>query len=181
MNPVKTWRRIRDAGAWQGLRVCVALMALACVSGALHAQQKLPDLKGIGDPTRPPPGLMVKPGQAGVPAAPSGASGASGVAGSSGEAAAEKPRPVKLALQAIRYDLDTGDAVAMINDELVQVGSKVAGMSVVSISRHGAVLKGPSGTRRLRLLSDEAEEEVDPKPASGTGETAKEGGRKESK
>ena len=70
----------------------------------------------------------------------------------------------------------------MINDELVSVGDKVGGMRVISITRETAVLKGPSGVRRLSLLVDEREEMPSKavSVASEKGEAA-EGGRKESK
>jgi hypothetical protein len=149
----------------------LALLMGLFAAGSLHAQQDA--LKGIGDPTRAPAGVTGKQA-AGTPG--SAAPAASGA--SSPEDEAEKPKPVVLTLQAIRYDLGNGQAVAMINDELVHIGDKVSGLSVVSISRNVAVLKGPAGQRRLVLLLES--EEMDPKSVTDKGGAAKRG-RKESK
>lgn len=125
----------------------VAALTLWMTTGeALHAQQDF--FKGVSDPTKAPPGVMLQPKDGTPEAAASAASSAS-------QADEVKAKPIVLTLQAIRYDVATGQAVAMINDELVQVGGKVEGMSVVSISRNVAVLKGSSGMRRLTLLDEE--------------------------
>jgi hypothetical protein len=89
-----------------------------------------------------------------------------------------KRKPVVLTLQAIRYDVRTGQAVALINDQVVLVGDKVGDMSLVSLSRNVAVLKGASGQRRLTLLPDT--EDVNENPATDTAHAARRG-RKESK
>ncbi|MFT3858370.1 MAG: hypothetical protein QM742_13020 [Aquabacterium sp.] len=139
------WRARARAGA----------CALACCVIPLWAQANpfMEELKSIGDPTRPPYGAMRK-GSAQDQAAAVPADG------SAPDAAATKPkpRPVHLKLQGIRYDAARGHGVAMINDEIVEVGDSVAGMKVVSISSQMAVLKGESGVRKLRLQIDPDEQ-----------------------
>jgi hypothetical protein len=153
----------------------LALLMGVFAAGSLYAQQD--PLKGIGDPTRAPAGVAGKQSIGGARgSAVAAAQGASGASSPDGEA--EKPKPVVLTLQAIRYDPGNGQAVAMINDELVEVGGKVSGLSVVSISRNVAVLKGPAGQRRLALLLES--EEINPKSSTDKGGTAKRG-RKEIK
>lgn len=153
------------------LRVAGLLIALAV--GFIGSASGADDLTGIGDPTRPPPGVMVK--RNGTP----GAAGAPGEAASGASVPDDdaQPKPVELSLQAIRFIPDTGHAVAMINGELVEVGDTVTGMRVMTISRTVTVLKGPGGLRRLTLELDS--DESNSKPTSGEG--AATGGRKESK
>lgn len=131
-------------------------------------------LDGIGDPTRPPAGVMLS-------AAAAASAAASGVAPAEAPPPEDRPKPVVLDLQSIRYQPDTGQAVAVINGEVVEVGDKVGDMRVISISRHGAELKGPAGVRKLTLRFDVIESsESDPLPEVGKVGTAARG-RKESK
>ncbi len=162
MSMTNTWPR--------AAAVCLALLCL--VGMVVQAQ----DLKGIGDPTRPPPGAVISAVDGAASAASSPESAASDA---EGEQEAAKSRQLDLSLQAIRVDTGEGRAVALINDQLVRVGDTVEAMRLVSLSRNVAVLKGPTGVRRLTLLP-EAEDVNDDKPKTDTARTAKRG-RKESK
>lgn len=126
----------------------VSLACLLPLAVTVGAQQ----LKGVGDPTRPPPGVMLR-----VPGAGAGdaqtAAGAASAAASAASAAVVVRVPVALSLTAIRYVADSGAGVALINEKWVQVGEKVAGMTVTAITREDVLLKGPSGGQRLTLFS----------------------------
>lgn len=129
-----------------------ACLLLCLVPVWVQAMPWMEELKGIGDPTRPPYGAAM------------GKGGALPIEGAASDAAAAKPKvkPVGLKLQGIRYDAARGHGVAMINDEIVEVGDSVSGMKVVSISAQMAVLKGPGGVRKLRLLVDPEEPAPEP-------------------
>lgn len=127
----------------------VALLPLAAVSAE-------PDLRGVGDPTKPPPGVLARQlGGAGgsmpaddAAAAAAVAAAASAASAAAAEAAAESKA---LALTGIRINLGSGEGVALVGDEVVKVGDKVRGMTVVSITHDTVELKGPAGARRLTL------------------------------
>jgi len=155
-------------------RAAAACLVLLCLAGMVVQAQ---DLKGIGDPTRPPPGAVLSVEEGAASAASSPESAASDA--EQGEQEAAKPRAPEWSLQAIRVDVRDGRAVALINDQLVHVGDTVEEMRLVSLSRNVAVLKGRTGTRRLALLP-EAEDVNDDKPKTDTARTAQRG-RKESK
>ncbi|MBI2749359.1 MAG: hypothetical protein HYX43_08510 [Burkholderiales bacterium] len=139
---LRTW-------AWAGL----ALLALY----PLVARPAEPDLRGVGDPTRPPPGVMLKqfgaaggsaPADAGAVAALGGVAAAAPAA--SAASAAESPFH-GLSVTSIRIDLATGEGVAVVGDDVVKVGDKVRGMTVIEITHDTVVLKGQAETRRLVL------------------------------
>ncbi|TAK92920.1 MAG: hypothetical protein EPO09_14260 [Aquabacterium sp.] len=142
--------RYRVCGSLNAL-VLLGLMALLpwpALSGEV-------DLRGIGDPTRPPPRVVAR--QAGAGGAGSGspevdAVAAAAAASAASAAAAEAEATARaLTLSGIRINLDRGDGVAVIGDEVVKVGDKVHGMTVVSITHDTVELKGPTGARRLTL------------------------------
>jgi len=125
----------------------MALLPLAAVSGE-------PDLRGVGDPTKPPPGVLARQLGGGGASADDAAAAAAAVAAASAAsaAAAEASAEAKaLALTGIRINLGSGEGVAVVGDEVVKVGDKVRGMTVVSITHDTVELKGPAGARRLKL------------------------------
>jgi len=125
----------------------MALLPLAAVSGE-------PDLRGVGDPTKPPPGVLARQLGGGGASADDAAAAAAAVAAASAAsaAAAEAAAEAKaLALTGIRINLGNGEGVAVVGDEVVKVGDKVRGMTVVSITHDTVELKGPAGARRLKL------------------------------
>ncbi|MBI3382507.1 MAG: hypothetical protein HY019_10925 [Aquabacterium sp.] len=125
----------------------MALLPLAAVSGE-------PDLRGVGDPTKPPPGVLARQFGGGGASADDAAAAAAAVAAASAAsaAAAEAAAEAKaLALTGIRINLGNGEGVAVVGDEVVKVGDKVRGMTVVSITHDTVELKGPAGARRLKL------------------------------
>jgi hypothetical protein len=136
------------------------------------------DFKGIGDPTLPPVGVAIS--AAGAASATASLPGHAPGQAQAPAPSEQRPKPVALDLQSIRFRPDTGHAVAVINGEVVEVGDKVAEMRVMSISRHGAELKGPAGLRKLTLRFDVIESESDPLPVVGKVGTAGRG-LKESK
>lgn len=108
-------------------------------------------LKGVGDPTRPPPGVMLRlPGGA---AGDAQAASAASAAASAASAVSVVRAPVVLSLTAIRYEASSGSGGALINDKWVQVGDKVSGLTVMAITREDVLLKGPYGGQRLTLFS----------------------------
>lgn len=129
----------------------MALLPLAAVSGE-------PDLRGVGDPTKPPPGVLARQlggAGSGVPADDAAAAAAVAAAASAASAAAAEAEAAAeakaLALTGIRINLGSGEGVAVVGDEVVKVGDKVRGMTVVSITHDTVELKGPAGARRLKL------------------------------
>lgn len=134
------------------------------------ASAQAQDLKGIGDPTRPPARLWVKRG---ADAASEPAMSASAVEAAAAASAAAAAAASATHLSAIRYDVRTSEGLALINDEWVSVGDKVKGMSVMSIAQDAVLLNGPKGARRLTLFED-------PEDRGKPARTAKRG-RKEKK
>jgi hypothetical protein len=154
-----------------------ALLCLLPLASAVDGEE----LKGVVDPTRPPPGAMRMVQNTGRPltqaeellAVAAAAQGAS--AASSPAASASAAEPVAaLKLNAIRFDTSGRNSVALINGQVVKPGDEVAGRTVLSIARESVVMKGPSGEKRLSLLADA--EQTRPQPAR-----AAKRGRKESK
>lgn len=86
-------------------------------------------LQAEGDPTRPPAAWLSLPG-------------------SSGDAAADPFR-----LQSVLWP-QQGKPVAIIGGQVVQVGGKVGGATLVKLSEHDAVLRGADGVTRLYLTPD---------------------------
>ena len=121
----------------------VGLVGLLPLAVTVGAQQ----LKGVGDPTRPPPGVMLR--------LPGGAAGDAQAANAASAASAVSVvrAPVVLALTAIRFEVTSGSGMALINEKWVQVGDKVSGLSVTAITREDVLLKGPYGGQRLTLFS----------------------------
>ena len=172
--------------------VCLLLGGVLASMLAMAVGAVEPDLKGVSDPTKPPPGVMLKmtgeghaghgakSDERGVPgadalaamSAASAASGASAPASTASGADAGHVDP--WVVTSIRIDLATGQGVALVGDEVVMVGDKVHGMSVVAISASEVQLKGPDGIRKL-VLAD-ANEPSRAKPAR-----AAKRGRKEKK
>ena len=154
------------------IKICMVLS----MWHALPGWAAVPDLKGIGDPTRPPPSMLHKHAASGSDGGSSnGAASAEDAeaASSAASAAAEKAANAS-ELSAIRYDVSRSEGLALINEQWVQAGDKVNNMSVVSITQDAVLLSGPKGVRRLKLFA-EPEENVG-KPAR----TARRG-RKEKK
>lgn len=141
-------------------RMTHIISALVSTALLLGAASYADEIKGLSDPTRPPPGLMPPPaGQAGDPSA-------RGMQAEPAASAASAPPPeVALSLDAIRYSETSGEAVALINEELVRPGDKVANMTVLSIAPNEVLLKGAAGVKRLKLLpsADEAASQPAPK------------------
>jgi hypothetical protein len=119
------------------------------------------DLKGVGDPTRPPPGVMLKQqqmvgGAAGQFVNPNGAmvpAGASPAASaaSDAEGGREELTGDRWAVSGIRIDKGTGQGVAIIGEDVVRVGDTIHGFKVMSISYEEVQLKGPEGLRKLKF------------------------------
>ena len=150
------------------VRLSVALL----IGQGLPGWAEIADLKGIGDPTRPPAHLIKRSASASEPAAANSAMAAEAAA-SAASAAAEVVANTT-ALSAIRYDVSRSEGLALINEQWVQAGDKVNNMSVLSITQDAVLLSGPKGVRRLKLFA-EPEDDVG-KPTR----TAKRG-RKEKK
>jgi hypothetical protein len=137
-----------------------ALLALACTLGAsLAAGQDTgaQALKGVSDPTRPPPGAMRAPDGPRDGAAANGAAG-SPAATALAASAVEAPLP-PLQLNAIRFDMASATGVALINGKLVQAGDMVEGRTVLAVQRDAVLLSergkaGKSAPLRLSLLPD---------------------------
>lgn len=121
------------------------------------------DLKGIGDPTRPPPGVMLKqqqqmvggaigqfvnPGGAIVPA---GAAPAASAASDAEGGKTEEFTGSQWSLSGIRIDKATGQGVAIVGEDVVRVGDTIHGMKVVSITYDEVQIKGPDGIRKLKF------------------------------
>ena len=128
-------------------RLCIALLMWQ----ALPGWAAIPDLTGIGDPTRPPARALSRRG--------SGAASEPEMSASAVEAAAAASAAAAIAasatnLSAIRYEASKSEGLALINDEWVSVGDKVKGMSVLSITQNAVLLSGPKGVRRLKLFED---------------------------
>lgn len=150
--------------------------ALACAAaGALAVTGGAEPLKGVGDPTRPPPGLMPDAGRAdgggrgpGVALTGLGAQ-ATAAAASAAQAGAGKATFGPLVLQAIRYDAFAGQGLALISGQWVQAGERVHGMRVQSVSRDAVVLKGQGGLKRLSMSPQPDQTRPDAGPAASSG------------
>jgi Leucine-rich repeat (LRR) protein len=113
---------------------------------------EMSDLKGIGDPTRPPASLMPK--RAASSSEPAASNAAASEAAASAASAAAEAAANSTALSAIRYDVSRSEGLALINEQWVQAGDKVNNMSVLSITQDAVLLSGPKGIRRLRLFAE---------------------------
>lgn len=129
------------------------------------------DLKGIGDPTRPPGRSSMARRGAGAASEPEMSASAVEAAAAASAAAAAAASATNLS--AIRYDVSKSEGLALINDEWVRAGDKVKGMSVISITQDTVLLSGAKGVRRLKLFED-------PEDVGKPARTAKRG-RKEKK
>ncbi len=134
------------------VRTCMngwlALLALL----PLLAMSAEPDLRGVGDPTRPPPGVWAHQLGAATGSSPEEAASAAAAASAASAAAAEAEATARaLTVTAIRIDLATGEGVAVVGEDVVKVGDKVRGMTVVAITHDAVQLKGPKESRRLVL------------------------------
>lgn len=115
----------------------------------LPALAQTPALQGLTDPTRPPAGL--------VKVDRSGGAGASGVVAAVPEAASAAsappppPREPELVLQLVRTDPVSGRGLALINDRLLEPGSRIEGWTLVAVNSNEAFLQGPRGRLRLSL------------------------------
>lgn len=134
-------------------RLCLAVLSavgLLALGGLLPpALAQANPLLGLSDPTRPPAGL-VKADRAGgsgasvgVAAAPEAASAAS--------APPPPPREPELVLQLVRTDPVSGRGLALINDRLLELGSRIEGWTLVAVNSNEAFLQGPRGRLRLSL------------------------------
>lgn len=126
----------------------------ALFASALMASVQANPLLGLSDPTRAPPGLSkveraAGVGAEGVPRAASPASAAS---------AASAPRETPLVLQLVRTDQGAGRGMALINNQLIAPGARIAGWTLVELGSHEAVLQGPKGRLRLSLTGAQVTE-----------------------
>ena len=130
--------RLASAGALVLLGITAPLAALAN------------PLLGLGDPTRPPPGLA-KPDRPMNPAALDGA--ASSEAAAAASAPPPPQREPELVLQLVRTDPVRGRGVALINDRLLEVGARIEGWTLVAVDANAneVFLQGPRGRLRLSL------------------------------
>lgn len=148
-------------GAWAAL-LC-ATFGVGLAASALAAG----DLKGVSDPTRPPPGMFrPAPGApVGVPGAPGAAVPASAAVAAASAASAPVARPLRL--QAIRHNGASGGGVAMIDGALVELGGRLPGGWTLSAMNSDEVwITGPAGQRRLTLLGGDTQTDK-PRAASG--------------
>lgn len=127
-----------------------AAAALALV-GALTPLATLANpLLGLGDPTRPPAGL-VKADRTSNPAGMAAA-----MAPDAASAASAPPPPARepeLVLQLVRTDPVQGRGMALINDRLLEIGARIEGWTLVAVNANAneAFLQGPRGRLRLSL------------------------------
>lgn len=127
---------------WLALTALLPLMAMSAE----------PDLRGVGDPTKPPPSVWARQLSSGGASSPEEAASAAAAASAASAAAAEAEATARaLTVTAIRIDLATGEGVAVVGEEVVKVGDKVRGMTVVAITHDAVQLKGPTESRRLVL------------------------------
>ncbi len=126
------------------LRLASAGLLALCVvfawCGSTLAQTN--PLLGLGDPTRPPPGLG-KTDRLGAMAA--------GAAASDAASAPPPRREPELVLQLVRIDPVGGKGMALINDQLIEPGGRIEGWTLVALTSNDAVLQGPRGRLRLSL------------------------------
>lgn len=118
------------------------------VTGPVVAQAN--PLLGLGDPTRPPAGL-VKADRAGTSAGMSAAEAPE--AASAASAPPPPPREPEMVLQLVRTDPVHGRGMALINDRLLEIGARIEGWTLVAVNANAneAVLQGPRGRLRLSL------------------------------
>lgn len=139
--------RVRmGASVWAMLGLVALMLPLKAMSGEQ-------DLRGVSDPTKPPPHVMARQlGGAGAGVSPEEAASAAAAASAANAAAAEAEALNRaLTLYGIRINHGSGEGVALVGEEVVKVGDKVRGLTVVSITHHTVELKGPAGARRLTL------------------------------
>lgn len=119
------------------------------------------------DPTRPPFAMPTSSVRAAAGTAPNTAAAGTVSTPAAAPGAEGKPAPAKRAalaehrLTSVMWGGPNG-AAAVIDGEVVRVGEKVRGATVVSIDRQGVTLKGGAGAGRLMLFSRPA----DPAPLS---------------
>ncbi|MDO9236743.1 MAG: hypothetical protein Q7U28_12040 [Aquabacterium sp.] len=139
-------------------RIKLLCFALAMLAGVPLLTVGAQEIAGITDPTRAPPGVLLKTqGGAGPSGAGSGAGAedaAMAASGAASAASAAAPPPAKMVLGAIRYDIESGMGVALLDGQAVMVGAKVGGMTVLSITRNEVMLKGHGGIKRLTLIDE---------------------------
>lgn len=130
-----------------------AMLGLVALMLPLKAMSGEQDLRGVADPTRPPPNVMARQlGGAGAGVSPEEAAAAAAAASAANAAAAEAEALNRaLTLYGIRINHGSGEGVALVGEEVVKVGDKVRGLTVVSITHDTVELKGPAGARRLKL------------------------------
>lgn len=129
---------------------CLSAAAMLALGGWLHsAFAQTNPLLGLNDPTRPPAGL-VKVDRAGGGAAP-GVAAVAPDAASAASAPAPAPREPELVLQLVRTDPVSGRGMALINDRLLEPGSRIEGWTLVAVNSNEAFLQGPRGRLRLSL------------------------------
>jgi hypothetical protein len=134
-------------------RLCLSVLSAAgllALCGLLHpALVQANPLLGLSDPTRPPAGL-VRSDRAGG----SGASGGVAAAPEAASAASVPPAPPRepeLVLHLVRTDPVRSRGVALINDRLLEIGSRIEGWTLVAVNSNEAFLQGPRGRLRLSL------------------------------
>ena len=134
-------------------RLCLAVLSAVgglALGGLLPpASAQANPLLGLSDPTRPPAGL-VKADRAGDLGA-SGGGAAAPEAGSAASAPPPPPREPELVLQLVRTDPASGRGLALINDRLLELGSRIEGWTLVAVHSNEAFLQGPRGRLRLSL------------------------------
>lgn len=124
-------------------------LALIGVTGPVVAQAN--PLLGLGDPTRPPAGLV----KADRPGTSAGMNGAAAPEAASAASAPPPPPPREpdLVLQLVRTDPVHGRGMALINDRLLEIGARIEGWTLVAVNANAneAFLQGPRGRLRLSL------------------------------
>lgn len=142
--------RVRvGANVWAMLGLVALVLPLKAMSGEQ-------DLRGVADPTRPPPNVMARQlsgAGAGMSPEEAASAAAAAAAASAANAAAAEAEALNraLTLYGIRINRGSGEGVALVGEEVVKVGDKVRGLTVVSITHDTVELKGPAGARRLKL------------------------------
>lgn len=103
----------------------------------------------LADPTRPPAAFSAGPAAAGRGAAPAGL--AAGPRAAEPAPAAPPPAPLPT-LQGLHLPA-RGPALALVDGQLLQLGDRIAGRTVVAIDPQGVVLRGHGSDDRLTLLA----------------------------
>jgi hypothetical protein len=136
----------------------IAARAAATLACALlsHGAQAAPPAGALADPTRPPAALMA-PGGLAAAALPHQANRDTARAIAAAQRAADPPPPpAPMLVQAVQLPAPgttTRQAVALVDGRMVQAGDQLDGRTVLTIDAQGVLLKGPTGTERLWLLS----------------------------